>query len=210
MKNNLFIIAQSGWSYVGSSFIAFLLFGLIGWGFMALLAFGMMLLFAYLFRNPERESLHFEPHAIVSPVDGEVISINELDAEGEYAYRVDVLSGYKDLAILRSPIDAKHLDIESTKGARLSMNSPRFEALSEFSELVFEGEFVKVKVIHRLTQSFAPLTLDVSKDEKIYQGMRYGVMQCGVTSIYFPANVRLDLQLHQQLVASHSLLGFVS
>ncbi len=210
MKNNLFIIAQSGWSYVGAAFIAFLLFGLVGWGFMALLAFAMMLLFAYLFRNPERESLHFEPHAIVSPVDGEVISISELDTENEYAYRVDILSSYKDLAILRSPIDAKHLNIKSIKGARLSPNSPSFEALSEFSELVFEGEFVKVKVVHRLTQSFAPLTLDIKKDEKIYQGMRYGAMQCGVTSIYFPSNVRLDLAVHQQLEASLSLLGFAS
>jgi phosphatidylserine decarboxylase len=211
MKNNLFIIAQSGWIYVGLSFGAFILFFFLEFALLTLVALTLTLLFLFLFRNPEREFLHFEEESIVSPVDGSISAIIELENDKEYAYRVDIVSDYKDLSILRAPINATVSRLVSYKGARIAQGSKLFKALNENSEIVFTTQLgAQIKIQHRLTQSFAPLEINLFPMQKIFKSSRYGMMQSGVTSIYLPSNVRLDIQLAQELKASETLIGFLS
>jgi phosphatidylserine decarboxylase len=211
MRNNLFIIAQSGWSYVGASLGAFVVFAFLELTFLSLLAFLLTLLFVFLFRNPEREFFHFEEKSIVSPVDGKVSEIVTLEDDSLYAYRVDIVTSYRDLSILRMPLNAAVQSIQIQRGARLSKESALFEALNENVTIVFETvDGATLKIEHRLTQSFTGLFLDIIQGQKLFQGMRYGMMQSGVTSLYFQADVRLDIQPMQELKASETLLGFLS
>lgn len=211
MRNNLFIVAQSGWSYVGASFGAFILFALLEWTLLAFVAFILTLAFVFLFRNPEREFVHLEEQSFLSPVDGSVSAIVELEDDREYAYRVDITSDYKDLSILRVPIDATLVSLQTQRGARLSKESKLFKALGENAVMVFQTPSgANIKIEHKLTQSFNSLELDIIQSQKLLQSRRYGMMQSGVTSIYFPANVRLDIHLMQELQASQTLIGFLS
>jgi phosphatidylserine decarboxylase len=210
MKNNLFIITQSGWSYVAISLIASILFSFFGFILFAVIAFLLMLLFAYLFRNPEREFLHFEEQAVVSPVDGRVIAVVVVENDPNYAYRVDIESSYKELSILRVPVNAEHVRIKHQNGVKVSKESALFESLSENAEIIFESVMGTIKVEHRLTQSFAPISLELSQGQKVFKSSRYGMMQCGITSIYLPQNIRLDVNLADELEASQTLIGFLS
>ena len=211
MRNNTFIITQSGWSYLGISFIAFTLFYFLDLEFLAFIAFVITLLFAFLFRNPERELLHLDEQSILSPVDGFVSAIETLEDDPIYGYRIDIVSEYKHLCILRMPFDATLQSIQMKKGARVSKESPLFEALNENTEIVFElASGATLKIQHRLTQSFAPLEIDILPSQKLFQGSRYGMMQSGVTSIYLPATLRIDVHLLQELKASQTLISFLS
>ncbi len=210
MRNNLFIIAQSGWSYVLTSFVLFVLFVIVDCEFFAFLAFVSVLVSLFVFRNPERELLNFEEEAILSPVDGVVTAIKELDGS-EYAYRVDVKSSYRDVSLLRVPMNSTVENITLEKGTRLSYRSGHAETLNENVEIIFvDKKYNKIKVKHTLTRSFAPLSIDIIKSQTLLKSSRYGVMLCGITSIYLPANVRVNINIQNELKASQTLIGFLS
>jgi len=207
--SNLFIIAKSGWSYVIAAFLFWLFFVSIDFNILAFIAFVALLFFVYVFRNPERELKNFEDSSILSPVDGVVSAIEELE-DSEYAYRVDIVSAYFDVSLLRSPINATIKELSIQKGARVSNMS----ALSKINEnvtlLLCDSNNNQIKITHTLAQSFAGLDIDVVAEQKLLKSSRYGLMLCGVSSIYLPKNVRLDLHLSAKLKASETLIGFFS
>jgi phosphatidylserine decarboxylase len=210
MKNNLFVIIKNGWSYLAYSVGAFFVFKLLDLDMLATLAFAMGILFIYLFRNPERELSIFGKNSIVSPVDGNVTQIIELDDE-EYAYRVDIQSSFSDVSVLRIPLTGKVQTVQLRCGTRLSSESKLFNDLNESCELVFINEYSnKIKVVHTLSQSFAPLCIDIISSQNVIQTARYGFMLSGVTSIYLPSNVRLNVNVANELKASQTLLGYFS
>jgi len=60
MKSNIFPISQIGLKYMAYSFAIFTFFVIFDFDFFALLAFAFVILFAYIYRNPERELSIFE------------------------------------------------------------------------------------------------------------------------------------------------------
>ena len=210
MRNNLFVIAKNGWSYVGISFLLFAFFAFIDSDLLAFIFFGATLLFLYIFRNPERELPVFEDNSILSPVDGAVNSIVELD-DSEYAYRVDIESNYLDVSILRAPMHAKIKSLNLQHGTRVSSMSKLFSDTNEKAEIVFiDKNGNQMKVVHTLKQSFSPLILNVIPSQQVHQTARYGFMNNGITSIYLPQNVRINVNVTNELKASESLLGYFS
>lgn len=209
MRSNLFIIAKSGWIYLSLSLSLMVLFVIIDFDILAFIAFLASLLFVIVFRNPERELLSFEEEAIVSPVDGIVRAIEELN-DSEYGYRVEIASSYSDVSLLRSPIRATLELLSLHKGTRLSSRSPLF-FLNENATLLFvhsSGNTIKIE--HRVTQSFAGLDINLAQGATLLKGSRYGLMPCGVSSIYLPKKTRVNVSISTQVKASETLIGFFS
>lgn len=206
---NLFIVAKSGWSYLLVTFVLGLFFIAIDFNVLAFVAFALLLFFLYVFRNPERELSSFEDTSIVSPVDGVVTAIEELE-DSEYAYRIDVVSSYFDVSLLRSPISATLKELSIQKGARVS-NTSALKKINENVSIVFgDSKSNNIKITHTLGQSFAGIDIDTTAEQKLLKGSRYGLMLCGVSSIYLPKNVRLNLHVSTRLRASETLIGFFS
>ncbi|QOP46274.1 phosphatidylserine decarboxylase [Sulfurimonas paralvinellae] len=210
MRNNLFIIANSGWKYIGYALVAFILFSLLDWDLLAFISLLMTGLFIYLFRNPERIMPFYQQKNLVAPSDGVVTAIEHLE-NSDYAYRLDIESSYLNIGVLRVPMAAKVSEVKIVRGVRTGKNSKLFSLLNENGEITFADEADnKVKVLHRLKQSFAPLDIDLIKSQELMQAARYGVMINGVTSLYLPANFRLNLNVGQELRASETLVGYFS
>ena len=210
MRNNLFIIAKSGWIYIGYGLLAFAIFSLLDMEFLAFIAFGLTLFFVYVFRNPEREIPFYQTNSLVAPCDGVVTSIEQLE-DSEYAYRVDIESSYFNVGMLRVALNAKVDSVHVIRGSRVSKNSKLFALLNEYAEIVFrDANGNTIKVLHRLKQGFAPLDIDLIEGQELMQTARYGVMVNGVTSLYLPANFRLNLHVGQELSASETLVGYFS
>jgi phosphatidylserine decarboxylase len=210
MRNNLFIIAKSGWRYIGYALGAFLLFSILDLEFFAFLSFVSAVFFVYVFRNPERQMPFYQQNSFVAPTDGVVTSIEELQ-ESEYAYKIDVESSYFDVGVLRVPMSAQVASVEIVRGSRVSKNSKLFALLNEYAEILFVDDANNsVKVIHRQKQSFAPIEIELIKEQKLMQSARYGLMINGVTSIYLKSNFRLNVSVGQELRGSETLIGYFS
>lgn len=211
MKNNLYPVAKEGFSYIFVTVILFFFFHFFSFAFLEFFSFLAILFFIYIFRNPERMVQNYEPKSIASPVDGTVIAIEEIEEEG-YKYKVVIDSSYLDVALLRAPMSAKIVQLKAQKGARLSHKYSTLAAkLNSCVFIVFENiTGNKVKVSHKLKQSFEEIGIDAQQSQSLHQGARYGVMVFGTTTLYLPANFRLNVQTGSQIVASDTLIGYFS
>lgn len=210
MKNNLFIVAQSGWKYIITTGVLFLIFFVLDFDVLSFVTFVGVLFLLFVFRNPERELFNFEEDSILSPVDGVVSAINEIH-DSEYAYQIDIKSSYLDVSLLRTPLNATVESLTFEHGTRVSSDNHLFKTLNENVQIVFlNSNGVKIKVVHRLAQSFAPLSIDAIKSQTLSKSARYGLMLCGVTSIYLPHNVRVNVNLLNEVKASQTLLANLS
>jgi len=210
MKSNLLPLAKEGISYFLYSLAFFILFLLFDFDFLAFLTFFLTLFIVYSFRNPERELSVFEARSFLSPVDGIVESIEELE-DDEYAYKINILSSCSDVSVLRVPANASVSQLLKYNGARTSKNSKLFTTLNENAEISFVTlEENKFKIMHTLERSFAPLFIELETKQKLLQTTRCGLMLNGKTSIYLPQNFRVNITIDSELKASESLMGYFS
>jgi len=208
MKNSLFPIAKDGWKYLAYAIGAFIVFSILDFSFFQLLSLLVVVFFLFIFRNPERELPSFEASQVLSPVDGEVLSIESLDIADEYAYKVVINTTYKDVGILRAPMNASVEYLRQNYGTRLSLDAPLAHKLNENVSVVFQNtQDNKMKLIHMLKQSLCGVHIDLDSKDKVVQSARYGLMINGITEIYLPKNFRLSLVLGEETIASKSLIG---
>ena len=135
-----------------------------------------------------------------------IASIEEI-AEG---YKVVIEGSYFNVSLLRAPFSATLEDITIKRGARLSSLSPLSQDLNEQVELLFSDKksLNKIKIVHMLKQSFAPIAINVAENQSMMQGSRYGLMVNGTTTLYLPTNFRLNVSVGSELVASETLVGY--
>ncbi len=209
MKNNLFPISSVGFKYIASAFSAFIIFSIFDIEFLVLVSFVLIIAFGFVFRNPEREVPSFERYSLVSPVDGSVISIEDIQ-NSEYAYKLEIDSTYLDVGVLRTPLDSTLQNVIVRKGARLG-TSTLSEDINENAELIFVDENSNsVKIVHRLKRSFDDISVDVKSTQNVKQASRYGVMINGTTTLYLPKNFRLNVSVGSEIKGSQTLIGYFS
>ena len=208
MKSNLFLISKNGFRYILYAFVTSALLKLLDFDTLSFLSFLLIFLIVYFFRNPEREVTIFDEGSVVSPVDGTVVSIEDL-LDSEYGYKVVVKSSYFDIGVLRVPFDSSVASVSQKSGACLPSESVLSKDVNTQVKIVFNhGEFNQIQVKHILSQSFAPLDISMLQNQNMRQSTRYGFMLHGVTEIYLPRNFRLNINNGDKLTASESLLGF--
>ena len=208
MKNNLFPIAKQGWKPLLVTAIAFVAASFLDLDILEFLLFVFFLFLLFAYRNPERLVPHFQEASVVSPVDGVVRSIEEIE-DGEYGYKIVIEGGYLDVGILRTPFGSMHHTFMLQRGARLSLENHLCFKLNENATIVFEdNEKNKMKVVHRLKQSFASLDIRLDQEKELAQGLRYGLMLQGSTTLMIPQNFRMDIKVGDTLFAGNSLIGY--
>lgn len=210
MRNNLLPILKEGWSFIAWAFALFIVFALFNCSLLEFISFVAFAVLVYLYRNPEREMPLFQNSSVTSPVDGTVVSIEEL-TDAEYGYKVQIESDFSNVAVLRVPMNSSLQEIEHKKGARLSKYSPLFSKINENAVFVFENiDGNRVKVLHTCKQSFDGIHTDIIKAQSLPQSYRYGTMMNGVTTLYLPRNFRLNINVSNELRASETLIGYFS
>ncbi len=210
MKSNLLPISSAGFKYIASAFLAFIIFLIFDIDFLAFISFVFIVAFAFIYRNPERELPLFEKNSLVSPVDGDVISIEDIQ-DSQYAYKIEIDSSYLNVGVLRVPFDATLQSVTIKKGARLSKASTLFEDINENVEMIFVDKNANsIKVRQQLKRSFDGLNIDAKASQTLKQASRYGVLINGITTIYLPKNFRLNVSIGSEVEGSQTLIGYFS
>ncbi len=210
MRNNLLPIAKEGFYRIALTFVLFVIFAILDLEFLEFFSFLTLLFFIFVYRNPERMVPNLEQMSVVSPVDGVLLSIEEL-VDNQYTYKLEVDSSYLNVSLLRVPLSSSLETIDIQHGARLSQKVALSRDLNESIELVFHDTHKnKIKISHMLKQSFDDIKIDAREKQNLVQGNRYGLMVNGITTIYLPQNFRLNVRVGQELKASQTLIGYFS
>lgn len=209
-QNNLLPVSKEGWSFVGYSISAFIIFWILDLEFFQFFSFIAILFFLFVFRNPERQTPNYKEQSVVSPVDGTVELIEEI-VDAYYSHKIEIKSSYFDVSVLRAPMNSSLCSIRKENGARLPSSSNLSKLINEKAELVFEDPNAnKIKISHLSLQNFDEIKLDAIKAQNFSQGSRYGVMLKGITTIYLPKDFKLNISVGNEISGSQTLIGYFS
>ena len=139
IHNNLYPIAKEGWRKIAALFLAFLVCIALDLDGLEFIFFILTLFVIYIYRNPERAVAEYQKGNLVSPVDGVLAYIEEIDDEN-YKYKIGVYSSYMDVSVLRVPYSAKVLSCKVQRGARLFAGSKLFSKLNENVSITLEDK----------------------------------------------------------------------
>jgi phosphatidylserine decarboxylase len=163
---------------------------------------------AYFFRDPDRE-LPVEPNIVVSPADGRVTLVKQLNAEkADSAKLVSIFLSPFDVHINRAPISGQITDITYAKGKFLMATDKNASLVNEQNILTIEGEKITV-VCKQIAGILARrIVCWKKKGEKVTLGERFGLIKFGSrTDLILPCNVDVLVTEGTRVKGGISIIG---
>jgi phosphatidylserine decarboxylase len=188
----------------------------LAWWPLALIVIPVLIwLFAF-FRDPER-IIPVEQHAMVSPADGKVSDITELEHDdllGGPAIRVGIFLSVFNVHINRSPCDGRVVEVIYKKGKFI--NAMSHSAASEQNEsntVVLaepQGER-RVAVVKQIVGLIARrIIFDKQRGDVLSRGDRIGMIKFGSrTELYIPMwlKPRIQVQIGQAVRGAQDIIA---
>jgi phosphatidylserine decarboxylase len=154
----------------------------------------------YFFRDPERQ-IPSDPAALLSPADGTVTDIAEVEAPGfpgDRAFRIGIFLSIFNVHVNRVPRSSRVLDVRYFSGAFLDARHPdcpaRNEQLWVDMEEMQSGRLVRVKQISGAVAR--RIVCWLKPEEEIRAGDRFGMIKFGSrTEVLIPSGEAMDVQV---------------
>lgn len=191
-----------------------------------------VLLFLYrFFRNPNRKIIKNEKH-VLSPADGRIIYIKELD-EGAFpvsvkkknmirldeitktdmlktpCYLIGIAMTLFDVHINRSPVDGKVILVQHTDGDALGLRSPESTFINERNTIVIEGKDKDLYgVIQIAARGVRRCITSVENKEQVEQGQVIGKIRFGSqVDLIIPRDFVIQVREGDQVHAGLSVIA---
>jgi phosphatidylserine decarboxylase len=199
-------------------------------GFIVLLLF-ILLFFYRFFRNPKRE-IPGGKNDIVSPADGRVIYIKELEKNqipvtvkkkrianiGEITktdileqpcYLIGIAITLFDVHMNRAPIDGEIILVKHTPGTSIGLNNPESTLNNERNTTVFKREDgVMAGVVQIAARGVNRCIVMSSVGEKLTRGQIFGKIRWGSqTDVIIPRNCEILIREGEQIYAGKTIIA---
>jgi len=161
--------------------------------------FAAALLFTlYFFRDPVRNPPPGD-HIAVSPADGVVTTIDEVEEPeflGKKVRRIGIFLSVLDVHINRAPLDGEVTHSEFKPGKFLDARDPKSSFLNQSRSWVFQGPVATV-MVKQITGAIARRICPWSVvGDKLARGERFGMIRFGSrTEFFFPLEAEVLVQL---------------
>jgi phosphatidylserine decarboxylase len=159
--------------------------GFTGWWWVALIFIPVLIFLFAFFRDPERH-VTAEQHAMVSPADGKVSDITEVEHDellGGPAIRIGIFLSVFNVHVNRAPCDGKVLSIAYKKGKFINAMKHNEASTDNESNTVVLGESTTGKPIAVVKQIVGLIARRIiftaEKGEQIHRGQRIGMIKFG-------------------------------
>lgn len=206
-----FPIAASGWPYLlsfaGLAWVAFAL--RVGW-----LAWPLAVITAWMvwfFRDPARFA-PAGPAAVISPADGRVVAVEEVDRPdlpGGRAAMVSIFMNIFDVHVNRAPISGRVVRLAHLPGGYLPADRPGARVDNERQEVLIQGEDGRLALVAQVAGLVARrIECRLAPGEWVHRGQRFGMIRFGSRlDVYLPPESRVRVLPGQKVKAGLSLLA---
>ena len=213
MMNSIFPkLHKEGYKFLAIS----ILLTLIIWVFSNFIATLMVLVTVwvyYFFRDPDRVSIN-DNNYLVSPADGLVTDISEINGpeelglENEKFTRISIFMNIFNCHVNRTPIEGMIEEIYYKPGKFLNASLDKASKENErnyYKIKSINGENIIIVQIAGLIAR--RIVCEASKDQKVTQGERIGMIRFGSRVDLFFQNKKVITKKGQNVVAGESLLA---
>jgi phosphatidylserine decarboxylase len=208
------IIAHEGYPFIIFSLVVtvFVAFFVRGW---LIIPFVFITFFiVWFFRNPER-SFQDEEKVLISPADGKIIKIENVEVNGTISGRfkkISIFMNVFNVHVNRAPYSGKIEAINYHEGKFFSANLDKASQDNERNEIMIrteDGRRVWMVQIAGLIARRIVCWVDVGANIK--KGERCGLIRFGSrVDVYLPEDSIISVQLKDKVKAGHTSLGYLS
>ena len=204
-------IAAPGYPLILAGVVLILLGLMGGWPWITVLGLASGGFFAYFFRDPERD-IPREPGVIVSPADGLVVRVDEVQ-ENEFlktsARYVAIFMNVFDVHVNRSPVAAVVREMRHRPGEYKAASRPDAASRNEQQALVLENDagrrLLVVQIAGLLARRIIPF---VSPGQSLARGERLGLICFGSrVDLYLPGDSQVQVKTGDRVKAGSSIIG---
>ncbi|MEE9542171.1 MAG: phosphatidylserine decarboxylase family protein, partial [Thermodesulfobacteriota bacterium] len=207
--------APEGWPFIlGSLALTVILWFVdIRIGFYPLFypALSLALFIIWFFRDPERE-IPGGDAAIVSPADGKVIIVEEVDEERFLkcrALKISVFMNVFNVHVNRAPASGRVVDIFYNPGKFFNASFDKASLLNEQNALLIEADNGKRYVANQIAGLIARrIVCRVKPGDALTRGARFGLIRFGSRlDVFLPVDVKVKVKVGEKVSAGSSILA---
>ena len=167
----------------------------------------------YFFRDPERIIIGDDSY-LVSPADGEVIKVEEVDGPKELGLenkkfkKISIFMNVFDCHVNRTPCSGIVEDILYKPGKFLNASLDKASEDNERCYYKIKNSFGEDVIVVQIAGLIARrIVTECSKDENINQGSRIGMIRFGSRADIYFENYKPLVKLEQRALAGETLLA---
>ena len=210
-RQTAFPIAAAGYPFIGAAAFATAVFALLGLTWAALTGLVVTGCICMFFRDPDRVVPN-GPGKVVSPADGRVIKVEEVDQSPYYQGRcrkISIFMSVLNVHVNRVPHEGRIEKIEYYPGKFVSANLDKASAENEHNALFLQTDggdricFVQIAglVARRILCA-------VQAGDQVLRGQRFGMICFGSRlDVYLPVKTALSVKIGDRVQSGHSVLG---
>jgi len=211
MKNQHTPFAREGYPFMAGAAFVTVVFAILGWGFLTILCLALTFFIAWFFRNPERVPPAGE-QKVVSPADGKVIFVGEVDEPrcGDLPVtKISIFMNVFNVHVNRLPVSGTVIDRFYHPGSFLNAALDKASLENEQCGLVVQtagGEKVMSVQIAGLIARRIVTYPEVG--DRVERGRRYGLIRFGSRlDVYLPPGSSVTVRLGEITKAGETVLG---
>jgi len=213
MRNENTPIAVEGYPFIVLAGFVTMVFALLSWKILAVIAFFLTLFITYFFRNPER-TLPEDENAVVAPADGVIIYLGPSSEEHVMAEmtKISIFMSVFNVHVNRAPITGRIVETFYNRGKFLDVRDERATFENERSGLVMEdARGTRIVVVQVAGLIARRIICYLQKGDQAIRGKRYGLIRFGSRlDVYLPGQVDLKVKLGEKTVAGETILGYLN
>ncbi len=213
MMNNIFPqLHKEGYKFLAISIIITFIIWFFS-NFLAIVMFVISIWVYYFFRDPERLSINDNDY-LVSPADGLITEISEINGPAELSLenkkftRISIFMNVFNCHVNRTPVEGTVEEIFYKPGKFLNASLDKASKENErnyYKIKSIKGEEIIIVQIAGLIAR--RIVCEVSRDQKLNQGERIGMIRFGSRVDLFFDNKKILAKVGQNVTAGESLLA---
>ncbi|OGP91369.1 MAG: phosphatidylserine decarboxylase [Deltaproteobacteria bacterium RBG_19FT_COMBO_43_11] len=208
------IIAHEGYPFIIFSLVITVFVAFFGIRWLTILFALVTFFIAWFFRNPERY-FQEEEKALVSPADGKVIKIEDVEVSGSISGKFKKISIFMNIFnahVNRAPYSGKIEAINYHEGKFFSANLDKASHDNERNEVMIRAEDGRPIWVVQIAGLIARrIVCWVNVETLVKKGERFGIICFGSrVDIYLPEDSLVSVKLQDKVKAGQTLLGYLS
>lgn len=198
------MIAKEGWIFFFPLLILALLAGYFAWTVAAIVLGILALYVAWFFRNPQR-AIPSEAGAIVSPADGKVVAVRQLE-DGSQA--MSIFLNIFNVHVNRSPIQGVVQTAEYTEGKFVPADRPEASTVNERNKLVIVDGSFRLEVTQVAGLIARRIVCWSKPGDQLERGQRFGLIRFGSrVDLRFPKDCEIVVKVGQKVAGGSDIIA---
>jgi phosphatidylserine decarboxylase len=208
------VIAHEGYPFIIFSLVVTVFVAFFGISWLIILFAFITFFIIWFFRNPERY-FQEEEKVLISPADGKVIKIEDVEVNGTISGRfkkISIFMNVFNVHVNRAVYSGKIETINYLEGKFFSANLDKASLDNERNEIMIRSEdghsIWMVQIAGLIARR---IVCWVNVGTTIKKGERFGLIRFGSrVDVYLPEDSQISVKLRDNVKAGQTVLGYLS